>query len=433
MGLTDWFQRGRGPQFTGDLRDALFDAFKAQDYESLVPLINNNADAIRASFADWLHVPAEIRHDPSVLEAYGKMLFMIWYDTLRVAQQLIDSGRASEAVTSLRDALESMKGATGSAVDDCRPKLLGRLGIALYKSGAPREAADVTRQALELCRQLGDEEGVRTYTNNLKVIGTWEVPANDGSSRNMTIAVCDDVSQTLRLEDLVKVEGRMSWEVHSDESVPEGALRLHAEGRSAAERGDFESALRLLTEAASLAPSWPHPLYDRAFTHLLRQDFVAALSDYRKTLELAPRGFFTTASSVDSLTREAAGEFPTGFYLAFAISGQMPTEQRSYVLEQIVEKFPTFAPGWDKYADLVKEPAQRLQAIESGLAARPDPDTYGSLLIKKACAMWALGDYETSVAMLRKLAAESPDSMSTQVGAQLVLARLVGETGEPTL
>jgi len=81
----------------------------------------------------------------------------------------------------------------------------------------------------------------------------------------------------------------------TDESlpeVPERAKQLHEDGRAAGARGELEDALRLLTEAAAIAPRWPNPVYDRAFTHLLRQEYAAALADYRKTLELAPGGFF---------------------------------------------------------------------------------------------------------------------------------------------
>jgi hypothetical protein len=51
-----------------------------------------------------------------------------------------------------------------------------------------------------------------------------------------------------------------------------------------------------------------YPVYHRAFTLLLKHDFAAALADYRRTLELSPRGFFTATQAVDMLAREAAGE-----------------------------------------------------------------------------------------------------------------------------
>jgi Flp pilus assembly protein TadD len=46
------------------------------------------------------------------------------------------------------------------------------------------------------------------------------------------------------------------------------AQTLHENGREAAARGDYAPALALLTKAAVLAPDWPYPVYDRAFTYL---------------------------------------------------------------------------------------------------------------------------------------------------------------------
>ena len=42
------------------------------------------------------------------------------------------------------------------------------------------------------------------------------------------------------------------------------AKGLHDKGRQAGGRGDYATALKLFTEAASLAPDWPYPVYDRA-------------------------------------------------------------------------------------------------------------------------------------------------------------------------
>jgi hypothetical protein len=52
-------------------------------------------------------------------------------------------------------------------VDFYRPRVLGKLGVALYQSGEVERARDVTRQALEICSQLGDDDGVRAYETNL--------------------------------------------------------------------------------------------------------------------------------------------------------------------------------------------------------------------------------------------------------------------------
>jgi hypothetical protein len=41
--------------------------------------------------------------------------------------------------------------------------------------GNTSEALHATREALEICRQTGDEEGVKVYLQNLDVIGSFEI------------------------------------------------------------------------------------------------------------------------------------------------------------------------------------------------------------------------------------------------------------------
>ena len=69
-------------------------------------------------------------------------------------------------------------------------------------------------------------------------------------------------------------------------------------------------------------------MYDRAFVHLRKHAYEAALADYRKTLELSPRGYFVAVTAADMLTREAAGEFPPGLYAAFVLRASNRTQLR---------------------------------------------------------------------------------------------------------
>jgi predicted TPR repeat methyltransferase len=110
-------------------------------------------------------------------------------------------------------------------------------------------------------------------------------------------------------------------------NVDPEAQRLHEEGRVAGGKGDYDTVIALFTKAAARDPTWPYPVYDRAFMHLLKQKFDAALVDYRKTLELSPLGYFVAATAADLLTREREGEFPPGLYAAFAMLENMTDEQ----------------------------------------------------------------------------------------------------------
>jgi tetratricopeptide (TPR) repeat protein len=337
---------------------------------------------------------------------------------------LIDEKRAAEAVTLLKTVLSGLDALSGSAVQHYRPRVLGRLGIALLQVGDRRESVRVTKEALRLCQSLGDEEGIRAYTKNLNTIGTYQVPANDGTDANVTVAFTDGQGHTLTLDELRTVGEKVKLEVRGAASVPTEAERLHQEGRAAGARGDYGTAQSLLTRSAELAPSWPYPFYDRAFTHLLEHDFDAALRDYQRTVELAPGGFFMAEVAVNTLTRESTGEFFSGLYAAFAMLEHMPTDQRSSIAEQLVEKYPSFAPGWNEHADFVTDPLKRLEAIENGLAARPDRHTRGLLMVKKAVTTSLLGDVDGALRMLQQLASDSIQSPGTRALAEFALARL---------
>jgi tetratricopeptide (TPR) repeat protein len=202
------------------------------------------------------------------------------------------------------------------------------------------------------------------------------------------------------------------------------AKALHAEAREAGARGDYAAALTLLTKAAALAPDWPYPVYDRAFTHVLMNNFAAALADYQETLKLAPRGFFTAHVAVDTVLRENRGEFPPGLYLAYVmLEFEQDRERRPTILQEIVNKFPRFAPGWEKFAEFADTPQERLERIEVGLAADPDPETLGTLKLNQAAALEGLGKPDAAADILRALVSDPKSTLATVSLAKFMLTR----------
>jgi tetratricopeptide (TPR) repeat protein len=448
LSLFDWFSGRRSPNPPPDLRDALIPAVAAKDWGAFANLINANAAAIRDAFPEWTRVPAEVRNDSEAMGRYAEALFAVatafeqsgdaslmtrlrnngpagqWNQDLQTAQTLIAETRASEAVTLLRTVLDSMESHSGTGVAHFRPRVLGKLGVALYHSGDRREAVRVTREALALCRSQGDEEGIAAYTTNLQTIGTYEMRADDGTGQNVTVTFLDDQRRPLTLEEIRDIPGTVTWEVTYHVEVPPEAHRLHQEGRAAGARGEYDAAVALLSSAAELAPLWPYPVYDRAFTHLFKRDFDAALSDFRKTMELAPQGFFVVEVAIDTLTREAAGEFPRGLYGAFSSFEHLTKDQQRSVAERLVQNHPSFAAGWNVHASFAADPLARLEAIEQGLAAKPDRVTRGFLMVNRALAMSSLDDTEGAASILQRLLSDATGSITTRAGAQLALARM---------
>lgn len=217
----------------------------------------------------------------------------------------------------------------------------------------------------------------------------------------------------------------MRWEVIGADDVPPQASQLHQDARKAGGRGDYARALDLLDQARDLAPRWPYPVYDTAFTYLLLGEPAMAEESYERVDEMAPRGFFTCKTSLDTLRRERAGELFPGFARAYATTEWMAPAEKKGLLAGIVDKFPGFAPAWKDLSMLLDGDTNRLHAIEQGLRGRPDAETHGVLLINKADILARQDNRDTAIAILGELALSPDSTLATEHLAKATLAALI--------
>lgn len=232
--------------------------------------------------------------------------------------------------------------------------------------------------------------------------------------------------RVLTSEELRGATGTFQYEILGTTHVSAEAESLHNQARIAGGSGDFKTALALLERASKLAPDWPYPLYDMAYTYLLMKDFDNARIYYRKTVGLAPRGYFTAITAVDTLDREQKGDLPVGVYLAYSTLEWMDDpRQKVDAVRQLTERVPAFAPGWKELADLSDGDAEKHEAIEKGLAAHPDAETRGILQINKALILDRKGDREGAVQLLGELALDRASTSATEHLAKVALASLV--------
>jgi tetratricopeptide (TPR) repeat protein len=228
------------------------------------------------------------------------------------------------------------------------------------------------------------------------------------------------------MEDLRGVTGTFRYEIVGSSDVPAEAQASHQEGRRAGAQGDSRKSLVLLKRASSLAPQWPYPVYDTAYTHLLMKDYDAAREYYRETVKLSPRGFFTAITALDTLEREQKGELPTGTYLAYlSLEWIRDSGKRAEAVHDLVKRLPQFAPAWKELASLADQKEERLAAIENGLAANPDSETKGTLQINKALALNTEGDKQGAVLLLAKLILDPNSTLGTEHLAKFSLANIV--------
>lgn len=208
--------------------------------------------------------------------------------------------------------------------------------------------------------------------------------------------------------------------------INQRAIDLHQEARHFGQIGNYPEAINKLNEAIGIQPDWAYPYYDLAFTYLLNNDSAKALSFYKKTDELEPKGFFTTKTAIYTLEGENAGSFPQGLYLYFlGIEWAESNEKKFEIAKSIVEKAPDYAPAWKEISSLLEDDSERLKAIENGLSLDCDDETIGNLLINKALILDRQGENVESVRILKELI--SSDNCTT---ANLAIAKLVLESVE---
>lgn len=248
---------------------------------------------------------------------------------------------------------------------------------------------------------------------------------NSGDNPDTRIVFRDATGRTLTMADLDSAGGTFRYEVVGSENIPAEASALHEQARQAGANGDYPQAIALLQQASNLAPAWPYPVYDTAFTYLLMEDDVHALEGYRKTLELAPRGFFTAFTGAHTLEREARGELPAGTYLAYlSLEWLDDPAKKAQAVGQLAVRVPGFAPIWKEKSFLAATDDDALADIERGLAANPDAETRGLLLINKALNLHRRGRHDEAVRILGELALDPATTLGNEHLAKASLANI---------
>jgi tetratricopeptide (TPR) repeat protein len=235
----------------------------------------------------------------------------------------------------------------------------------------------------------------------------------------------DKSGRILTRQDLRNATGKFNWEIKSDKPVSQEAMALHEKGRTAGQKGDYTAALSHFERASRLAPDWPYPIYDAAFTHLLQGDSEKALERYERVNALAPRGFFTTKTAVDALRRERANKLPAGTYLAYlSLEWIGDSARKRQAVEALVQKAPQFAPLWEIRAKTATNDAQKLEYLERGLAATPDPETYGFLRINQALVLAGKGERAKAIEILGTLALDPASPLDVEALAKWTLTTI---------
>lgn len=177
------------------LHEALYAAIKARDVDALNTILREHGQNLFAHFETWIKLPREIlanreataRYVDSLVmiarlfEAHGEPAFMrritgpdetnpvvLWQRGVAEAQALSQAGEYAASSARLEQILAEMKGASGSAVDDLKPKILGSLGANALHARDYDTALDYNERAYQASAAVGDEEGRAVYYDNLQ-------------------------------------------------------------------------------------------------------------------------------------------------------------------------------------------------------------------------------------------------------------------------
>jgi tetratricopeptide (TPR) repeat protein len=191
--------------------------------------------------------------------------------------------------------------------------------------------------------------------------------------------------------------------------VPEGAARLHLQGREAGQVGRFEEALQHFAQAQALAPGWHLPLYDIGYTYLLMGEDARALEAYERLDALAPQGFSDARRILDCLRRERDGRVPAGTYRKYLeVQPLRDLEEIRRRLEALTRSVPSFYPAWQELAAITSDTAEAERMVAKALALEPETETRGHLRVHRVELLRRRGEHEAARAQLQALLDE-PD------------------------
>jgi tetratricopeptide (TPR) repeat protein len=450
----NWFRGLFGPKLPEienpeQLREHLFAAVRGGDRRLLAALCREHRDAILARFPDWQRLPEPLRGDRARIEHYMQGLVGVaeffanalgrpellqrligteesnpilkWQKRLQQAEALMGELRYREAAGLLADLLIDLRNQQGSAVDRYVPIAHGQLAACYFHGGESEKALPPMQNALALCEQHGDAEGVSAYLNGLyevhRYLGQPEQAATTaerfaevlaaggqgaeaerwrkqarlvraGEPLNRVVAVIEGRRFELDEAALPGAEGRVQFVFERNRPTLRPAEVLGERGERLAAAGNFDEALAVFREAAAADRFAPHPHYLEGLTllHLMRPG--EAVAAYETTEALAP-GWFNCRADGWLARQLALGNLDQRAFLAVGAleDGPQPPAEKVRLAEQALAIFPDLAPlhlFHGKNLAALRRRDEARAAFRKGLACRNEPDVRSRLLVQLA-------------------------------------------------
>lgn len=444
----DWlFGRSLPPIGSPDeLFRALAVAVTQRDSRKLGQLCRANEKSITEHFATWQKVPEAIRNDQSALQRYGNTLvgiaqcfqhvlkrpelmqaligaeddnpILYWQNRsseIAKLQQSLQFGKAEEM---LRGILAKFEHPVGDG-PQIKAQVLGTYGIGRFQQGETKEAREYFQQALSLCEQQRDEDGIRAYLSNLFEVHRYRdesQPAAAVAERLATTLQQTDPNASAwykRQSQMVRVgeplnravarsngtlceldmlpaseNQRVSFEFYRNRITLQPAAVYTRHGDEAATNGKVDEALAAYQQAAEADPFDPNPHYQRSHLLMLENRCADAIEACHTTETLAP-GWYQCREAQHLAEQNVIGRIDHELILSLAAlddAGFAPAKNVA-IAEGALKAFPDSASLLLRYGRnlaRVDRTQDAIAALTRGLDSADSTDVETRLCVELA-------------------------------------------------
>lgn len=450
MGFFDFIFR-RPPPVIADpelLKRLLFDAVSAGDQRKLAGLCRANQEAIRTHFPQWRKVPEPLLGQSAEMQRYVQALVTVaqhfadrlrkpellqlllgnqasnplyqWHDRLDSARKLMTELRYPEAIQTLSDLLIDFRGLQGSGVDRFLPITFGRLGECYFDAGQAEKAIGPFTQALKLCEEKADTEGIGAYLSNLyeahRYLGQRDKAAEfaepladfhakqgrpreaerfrsqaalvrSGEPKNRVVAVVDGHRYELANVPPIK-DSRLQFVFERDRITLRPATVQTQRGEERATQGKYDEALGLFRAAAQADRHDPHSRYLQGLALLHLERYTEAVECYESVEELAP-GWFRCRADLWLAQELAMGRLDHEVFTSLLLLEDGPAQpaEKLKLAEAMLAGVPNLAALHLQHGQALARLGRRPDAAAAhrkGLACGDEPDTKTRLLVELA-------------------------------------------------
>lgn len=426
-----------------ELQQKLVEVATTQSPEKLKQFCDANRKQIVAQVSQMNVLPVTVRSDPAQAQRFVQGLGMaahcmaeqlgdmtLWNVLVGNVESnpLLRADAFSEQVSERMDRLEyealiaecrklidEFARFKGGDVQHYQAVLHGRLGELFFHSGSVDEAEREMRTALSICREIGDNVGIRTYLSNLieaaryqgkhdsalEIAEEWQQELlRQGASDLLPTAqrqlkvlrqgepacriVCRQQHELLELDEVRPSAGvRYEFEFARNRPSLRRATKLTDDGMKLGAEGKFSEAHELFLAAMEVDPHDPNPRYQDGMA-LMEMGFYGAAREAFETVEELAPGWFRCRSDRWLASQLESGAMSPETFRAIRLldDGGLEPEAAAKFAHAAVRQFPECATLWLHLGEALISSDQGAAelALREGLKHAEEPDVRSRLL-----------------------------------------------------